>query len=163
MNKFLANLTPRERRWLLGGAGLLLVLLAYSLAWVPLSREVARLEEIVGEQRALLAWMEQAAEEAQRLRGLSSVAKRQRGHQSLLALSDQTARQAGLGGAIKRVEPEGQDKVRIRLEGAAFDDLVAWLEKLQIGHGVRIVSITVDRRDQPGLVDARLTLQAGES
>jgi len=161
VKQWLANLDPRERRWLLGGAVLLLILLVYSLAWHPFSKEVRRLEELVAEQRALAAWMEQAAREAQRLRGLRARAGNPRAGRSLLALADQTARQDGLGSAIKRVEPEGQSKVRIRLEGAGFDDLVTWLEKLQVQHGVRILSITIDRRDTPGLVDARLTLAEG--
>ncbi|MFQ5487022.1 MAG: type II secretion system protein GspM [Gammaproteobacteria bacterium] len=161
MNKFLANLNPRERRWVLGGGALLLALLIYTLGWLPFSREVARLQNIVSEQRALAAWMEQAAREARRLRGLSTGSTENRGRRSLLALADQTAKQAGLGNAIKRVEPEGQDKVHIRLEQAPFDDLTAWLEKLQLGHQVRIVSITIDRQALPGLVDVRLTLEAG--
>ncbi len=161
MNKFLANLNRGERRWVLGGGAVLLVLLIYTLGWLPFSREVTRLQDIVSEQRALAAWMEQAAKEARRLRGLSAGTADSRARRSLLALTDQTAKQAGLGNAIKRVEPEGQDKVHIRLEQAAFDDLIAWLEKLQLGHQVRIVSITIDRQELPGLVDVRLTLEEG--
>ena len=163
MKDWLAQLASRERRGLLVGVGLLLAVLLYLLAWLPFSREVERLRTTVAEQRALAAWMEQAAREAQRLRRLRAASSQGRAHRSLLSLSDQTARQRGLGGAIKRVEPEGQDKVRIRLEAAAFDDLVRWLEQLQLGHGVRILRITVEARETPGLVDARLTLAEGAS
>ena len=161
MKQWLARLDPRERHLVLGGGALALALLIYLLGWLPFSREVTRLREVVKEQRALAAWMEQAAREAQRLRGLQGGAAARRGSRSLLSLTDQTARQAGLGGAIKRVEPEGQDKVRIRLEGVAFDDLIRWLEKLPLDHGVRIQDIAIDRRDTPGEVDARLTLAEG--
>ncbi len=161
MKQWLDRLDPRERRLVIGGGALALVLLIYLLGWLPFSRETARLREVVTEQRALASWMEQAAREARRLRGLQGGAAARRGSHSLLSLADQTARQAGLGGAIKRVEPEGQDKVHIRLEGVAFDDLIRWLEKLQLGRGVHIQSIAIDRRDTPGLVDARLTLTEG--
>lgn len=159
MKEFLANLNPRERRLVYIGGVIAAVLLFYAAVWAPLANKVERLRETVAEQQQLATWMQQASQEVQRLRKAAGSAKRPR--QSLLALADQSAKRQGLGQAIKRVQPEGQDKVNIRLEGAAFDDVVTWLEKLQMQHGVRVATITIDRQDQPGLVDVRLTLEGG--
>ncbi len=162
MKEFLANLSPRERRLLYIGSAVAAVLLFYLTVWAPLSANVDRLRENVAEQQRLEAWMLQAKEEVLRLRQ-AAAGKIKRSRQSLLALTDQSAKRQGLAQAIKRVQPDGQNKVNIRLEGAAFDDVVTWLETLQAQHGVSVVSITVDRQDQPGLVDARLTLQGPAS
>ncbi len=162
MKEFLANLSPRERRLLYIGSAVAAVLLFYLTVWAPLSAKVDRLRENVAEQQRLEAWMLQAKEEVLRLRQ-AAAGKIKRSRQSLLALTDQSAKRQGLAQAIKRVQPDGQNKVNIRLEGAAFDDVVTWLETLQAQHGVSVVSITVDRQDQPGLVDARLTLQGPTS
>ncbi|MBK8164096.1 MAG: type II secretion system protein M [Gammaproteobacteria bacterium] len=159
MKQFIANLSDRERVLLAGGGGGALLVLLFLIAWHPFSRYVERLDDNVVAQRELRVWMQQAATEVKQLRG-SAPARRGAG-QSLLAVADSTARQHGLAAAMKRVEPEGTDKVRIRLEQAGFDDLTRWLELLVREHGVRIESITIDGRSQSGTVDARLALQAG--
>jgi general secretion pathway protein M len=161
MKQFIANLSRRERVLLVAGAGGALLVLLFLVAWLPFSRHVDQLRENVAAQNELRAWMRQAATEVKQLRG--NAPARKASGQSLLAAADSTARQHGLAAAMKRVEPEGTDKVRIRLEQAGFDDMTRWLELLVREHGVRIESITVDGRNQTGAVDARLTLQAGAS
>ncbi|MGE0370285.1 MAG: type II secretion system protein GspM [Gammaproteobacteria bacterium] len=159
MKQFIANLSDRERVLLAGGGGGALLVLLFLIAWHPFSRYVERLDDNVVAQRELRVWMQQAAVEVKQLRG--SAPARRGASQSLLAVADSTARQHGLAAAMKRVEPEGTDKVRIRLEQAGFDDMTRWLELLVREHGVRIESITIDGRNQTGTVDARLALQAG--
>lgn len=159
MKQFIANLSDRERVLLAAGGGGALLMLLFLIAWLPFSRHVDHLRDNVIAQRELRSWMQQTATEVKQLRG--SAPARKGAGQSLLAAVDSTARQHGLAAAMKRVEPEGTDKVRIRLEQAGFDDMTRWLELLVREYGVHIESITVDGRNQSGVVDARLTLQAG--
>ncbi len=159
MKEFFTNLNARDRRLLIIAGITVTILLLYGLVWAPLSNKVERLQVTVAEQQQLESWMKQASQEVQRLRKMSAPKSGAQPRQSLLALTDQTAKQHGLAQAIKRVQPEGQDKVNIRLEAAAFDDVMTWLEKLQIQYRIRIASITIDRQDNPGLVDVRLTLE----
>lgn len=158
MNQFLAGLGARERFLLAAGATVLALALLYALAWHPLAQRVDRLRVTVIEQIALQQWMQAASQEVRRLRASQSGQRTER--QSLLALTDRTAREAGLGPAIRRVEPEGTDRVRIVLEQAGFDEMVSWLELLVSRFLVRVDSVTVDARNEPGLVNARLVLQA---
>jgi general secretion pathway protein M len=158
MKQLIANLSDRERVLLSAGGGGAMIVLLFLIAWHPFSRHVDQLRDNVAAQRELHAWMQQAAMEVKQLRG--SAPARNSAGQSLLSAADSTARQHGLAGAMKRVEPEGTDKVRIRLEQAGFDDMTRWLELLVREHGVHIESITIDGRNQTGTVDARLTLQA---
>lgn len=158
LNRYLAGLGQRERLMLAAGAAALAALLLYFAMWRPLDTRVDRLRETVGDQRTLLQWMETSAQEVQRLRGAQPRQRAER--QSLLALADRTAREAGLGPAIRRVEPEGSDRVRIVLEQAGFDDMTAWLEQLVSRSQVRIDNVTIDNRPEAGLVNARLLLQA---
>lgn len=158
MKDLLAGLGARERFLLLIGAVLIALVLLYGLLWKPLGDRVASLRATVAEQGALHQWMQATGQEIRQLRGQRRPERAERA--SLLALADRTARERGLGAAIRRVEPEGADKVRIQLEQAPFDDMVVWLEQLVARHGVRIDIITIDARDQPGLVNARLTLHS---
>lgn len=165
MKAWFASLAPRERMMVIAAAVLLVLTLGYVLAWEPLTRDVARLEQSVQEQRALKQWMEQAAVEARRLRGGraggNGAAPVGEDAPSLLSLTDETVRAAQLGAAVRRIEPEGDSVVRVVLEQAAFDDVMLWLGMLQRTHGIGVVDFAVDRQDEPGLVNARLTLQRG--
>ena len=79
---------------------------------------------------------------------------------SLLSVADSEARTAALGPALKRVEPEGKDAVRVWLDGASFDALVAWLEVMSSRYAADVDTISIERAGAPGLVNARLTLRA---
>ena len=62
--------------------------------------------------------------------------------------------------ALKRVEPEGSNSVRVWLEGAPFDVLIKWLGTLSTQHGVDADTVTLERIEAAGLVNARLMLEA---
>jgi type II secretory pathway component PulM len=77
--------------------------------------------------------------------------------ESLVVVVDRTARQAGLGNALRDQSPSGDSGLRLRLEGAAFDTLAVWLVNLQQQYGVGLDSATIDAAG-PGLVNATLSL-----
>lgn len=159
MKALLANLSPRERRFIIVGIAAALFL-ALLFTWLTLDRRVHRLETVVHDQKALDQWMHSAAQQVARLRGVQSRGPAHgTGGRSLLAVVDQTAKQAGLGGAIKRVEPDKEDSVRVWFEQVAFDDMVRWLSSLRQRYAVQVDTVTIDRQPQPGLVNARLVLK----
>lgn len=156
MKEWFEGLQPRERLMLMAGGTALVIMLFYLMIWTPVNRSVSRLEKTVVEQESLLQWMKEAAEEVKKLRGTSGGVGRIKPGQSLLSLIDQTARTGRLGEALKRVKPDGENKVSVWLENAGFDDLTLWLESLQRTYGVEIVTMVVDQKDTPGKVDARV-------
>lgn len=153
------RLSARDRLLAIIGSALLVLLVLVFAVWMPLDQRVDRLRDTVDRQLVLRAWMSDAAQEAQQLRASSGSAQRVE-DQSLLAFTDRTAREAGLAGALRRVEPEGNDRVRIVLEQANFDTVATWLERLVGRFHVRIANVTVERREEAGLVNVRLVLQA---
>lgn len=80
---------------------------------------------------------------------------------SLMARVDEGLRDAGLSSVLSRIEPDGDGRVRLWLEGASFDTVVAWLEGLSDRARVRVIDASVDRSEGPGLVRVRLTLERG--
>lgn len=158
MMAYLKQLNERERLLLLIVAPLLVLLVLYGLVWRPLSGHVDMLQQRVSRQQETLRYMHTAAQQVKQLRQQQSSTGRRGSNQSLLALVDRTVKQAGLTRALKRVEPDGSDKVKVRLEQAGFDAMVGWLESLQLRYGIRIESISVDAQDSPGSVNVRLTL-----
>ena len=157
MKAWWENLGARERGLIVVGTVLIMMLLSYVLAWEPLRNSDRRLRQNVAERRADLAWMRQAAEEIKRLGG-AGAARPVADNRSLLTLVDQTARAAGLGAALKRVAPQGDDKLSAQLDGAEFDKLIPWLSGLERDQAIAIISLNVDRTDAPALVNARVVL-----
>lgn len=157
MKAWWENLGARERGLIVVGTVLVMMLLSYVLAWEPLRNSDRRLRQSVAERRADLAWMRQAAEEIKRLGG-AEAARPVADNRSLLTLVDQTARAAGLGAALKRVAPQGDDKLSAQLDGAEFDKLIPWLSALERDQAIAIISLNVDRTDAPALVNARIVL-----
>lgn len=160
MKEWLLNLEPRERMMFATGAVLLVLLLLYVLVWGPFRSGYHSLQESVSAQRDTVVWMQGSAQTIQRLRNSGGVTAGGLGGRSLLSVTDSTARAGGLGPALKRVEPEGTNSVRVWLEGAPFDVLIKWLGTLSNRHGVDANSVSLERNETAGLVNARLTLEA---
>lgn len=158
MNAWLQRQSPRDRRVLLFGACVIALALAWAFAWQPLVHGRRSLVEAVSKGESDLAWMRSVASglKAQRASGVATAFDRE--GQSLLALADSSAREAGLGNALKRVEPVNAGRVNVWFEGAGFDVLVAWLESLAQRFGLGIEELTIDRSNAVGVVNARVTL-----
>jgi len=154
------GLDPRERMMVAAGGTLLVLFLIYILVLSPIHSGYDSLRNTVDEQRTTAVWMQESAQTLTRLKRNSGRAPQGLGGRSLLSVADSTARAGGLGPALKRVEPEGSDGVRVWLDGASFDVLVKWLGTLSTIHGVNAETVTMERAATAGRVNARLTLQA---
>ena len=158
MKDWLLRLEPRERLLVGGGAVVLVLLLLYLLIVEPVANRYAALQDGVAEQRKTLVWMQQAAQQVQVLKRSAPGGGRGLGGRSLLAVVDQSARSAGLGDAIKRIEPDGAKGVKVWLEGVAFDPMVLWLGNITTTYQIETSLITIEPQGN-GRVHARLTLQ----
>lgn len=163
MKEWWDSLGTRERLILIAGVAIVVPLLLWALLWRPLVGGVERLEADVAAQREQLRWMQNAAAEIDQLRGSGAQATAGLGGRSLLAVVDQSARGAGLGSGLKRIEPESADAVRVRLEGVSFDAVVTWLDELSRQFGVYASLVSIEREPVPGQVSVRLTLHAAAS
>jgi general secretion pathway protein M len=160
MKAWFDNLEPRERMLAVAGAMLLVLFLIYILVLSPFHSGYDGLRNTVDTQRTTVLWMQESAQTLIRLKSSSGRVAQGLDGRSLLSVADSTARAAGLGPALKRVEPEGSDSVRVWLDGASFDVVVKWLGTLSTIHGVNAETVTMERSGTAGRVTARLTLQA---
>jgi len=151
------GLQQQERIIVSGGAIALVLMLFYVAIWDPVHTGVTELEKKIARQAPALEWMQQAASEVSVLRS-GQTAKKVTTGQSLLSLVDSTAKQGGLGNALKRVKPDGDKKVSVWFEEASFDGMITWLEKLNKTYSIEISSIVIDRKDTPGIIDSRVVL-----
>lgn len=150
------GLALRERRTVLWGAAVAALLVWLAIQW-PLQRRLAALQASVAAQRADLAWVQA---NATRLAALGPVPLAAPGGESLLARIDRSARQAGLGASLSGSQPAADGALRVQLQQARFDALLAWLARLANEQAVTVDTATMDAAGEPGLVNATLVLHS---
>ncbi len=160
MKEWFARLEPRERVTLSLGGGIAVIVLLYAILWLPVERDLTDLRATVESRRATAQWMKASAVEVMALRGVKSGGGRGNGR-PLLTLVEQTAKRAGLGSALNRVEPQGSDRARVWLESASFDMMVGWLAQIQRDHGIQAERAVVDPQEKAGRLNSRLVLRRG--
>ena len=158
LTEWLDGLAPRERTLVYLAVGLAAIALLYFSVVMPLQTSNARRAARVEQKSADLAWMREVAPRVAAARAAGGGTA---GNESLVVLVDRTGREAGLGGALRDQSPSGEHGLRLRLEAASFDMLVAWLANLQQRHGVTVEAATIAASGTPGLVNASLTLTHG--
>ncbi len=151
------KLAPRERWMVLAAAAFALIALVYALALQPLYAARSRAAADVEAKRSLLGEIEQVARRFGPQAGAAPVVAP--GADSLVVVIDRSTRERGLGGNLKRNQPEGANGIRLRLENAPFDDLTAWLAEVQASHGLAITSASFDPTGEPGRVNSNLVLE----
>lgn len=159
MKKWFASLEIRERRLISAAAGILLLLSLYVLVLGPMISEYRRVQNSVAEKEVQVAEMQQLALEVKQSRALAPKRAGIAEGRSLLGTIDSTAKANQLGESLSRVQPDGDNKANISLDNAPFDKVVRWLENLQRQQGIVIISGSVEKQTEPGLVSVRLELQ----
>lgn len=160
MKAWFAGLESREQSLIVAAAIILLCLLLYLGVWQPWQNNLHQLRAEVTQQEQNLAAMQVMADQVKALQTAGKGSVSTRSGQSLLGLVDSGARSRGLGKAMKRVQPDGSQRVRVWLEDASFDVLMDWLVSLQQGQGVTISSAVFEATGKDnGLVNARLVIE----
>ena len=139
------GLAEREQRLVAIGGFAVVLMLGWAFVWHPLVVKRAELRDAVDAQQRDLAFVRVAAADVDRFRASGKQGRRDRQGRSLLALADASARDAGLEGALKRVEPVGAASVRVSFEVARFDALIAWIEGLTRDYGIEAIDVSADR------------------
>lgn len=159
MSAWWQQLNQRQQRLVLFAAAILLGLLLYVQVWEPLDQARQAQREQIAHNQALLDWLVALSPVAEQMRQQGD-GRRDLGGRSLLGLSDETARAARLAGALTRIEPAGQNQVRVWLDGAEFMATMNWLQQLSLEYPVEVSQLSVDRGQRAGQVNVRVTLSS---
>ena len=157
MKDWLQSLNARERLFVIGGGVLVLLVAIYVLGLAPFYKSIDQRSERVAGKTEDLAWMQSVADELSALSASGATPAAATG-ESLVVLVDRTAREAGLGGKVTGQTPTGDAGIRVRLEQAPFDVIVAWFAMLEQRYGIAIESASIDRTADAGLVNASVVL-----
>lgn len=143
------SLTTREKVMILTVLPLALLVALWYFAWKPLS---ATRIELMND----IATYQLVADTA----ALSDVAQaRPRPVNTTPIATRITDAAAAAGLPLRRIEPEGTG-MRISVDDVPFATVVLWLADLEAAHGVTVIAAEINRRPEPGIVSARLLLEA---
>lgn len=147
--------TARERKLLLGGGAILLVLVLYLGIWEPMLRAHQQRSDALESARALAVRIETAAALVQS-QGPNTVNRQI----SILSAVDQSSHGPTLGKEPSRVQPDGsgEKSVKVWFEDVSFDNLLRWLGELQTQYAITVGSAEIERGSAPGAVSVSLTL-----
>lgn len=157
MKAWWSRLNHRQQRAMWALALVLVMTTGYVGLWEPWVQAKHQYAQEVAYHQATLDWLGALAPSLDALQDQQAIGQLDQG-QSLLSLTDQTARAAGLAGALSRIEPVTESQVSVWLNGANFDEMMGWLSDLSIERGVQVDQMSVNRASDPTLVDVRLTL-----
>ncbi|MDR2214928.1 MAG: type II secretion system protein M [Nevskiaceae bacterium] len=145
---------PREQLILRWGAVAAVVLLILALA-LPVQRNVRAAQTRIETKQQDLAFLRQVGPT---ISAAGPMAPPPDSQQSLIVLVDSSARESGLGETVSGSQPSGDGGLRVQLEQADFNLLVAWLARLSTQHGLRIESANIESGSQPGLTNASVVI-----
>lgn len=162
MNALLNQLPERDRQALVIVTLALIAALAYWWLWQPLQAELSsarsrvRLQtEEVQQMQALALRLKQLTPVMDKPSGPSA-----RGTGSLYSRVDGDARRAGVSGAVKRMEPRSDGRLRVWFTKVELNKVLAWLSTLR-AKGIEVYEFTAQKNPDPGMADIRLVLQDG--
>jgi len=150
------GLAERERLFVnVGGIAAVVMILAGVI--LPLNGSISKARQRIETKQVDLAFIQGATPQLAAA-GPSGPAAT---GESLVVLIDSSARESGLGKSLTSSQPTGDGGLRIRLDKAPFDGVVAWLSRLSQQHGVRVESAEIETAGDAGMVNAGLVLKTG--
>ncbi len=149
------SLESREQSALVLLVGFLLLLVFYLAVWSPVNEYFEDAQRDHDRRLELLTYLQSTEAEA---RAASSGSSRPSGGRNLLTSVSRTAQTIGINPS--RMQPEGSGAVSVWFEGVPFTQLMLWLERLESQQGIVVRQISIDQRDVPGQVSARLVLRS---
>jgi len=65
---------------------------------------------------------------------------------------------SALGLQVSRLQPNSRGEIQVRLENAAFDDIVTWLYQMEYRDGLLVREASIMQTGNPGRVNATVRL-----
>ena len=152
------GLQQRERQLVLAASAVIVITLLYLTIWEPIHKGVEDQTQKYQTQVEILDWMQAAATEVRALQASGAAKKRTNSSQPVTLLLEKSATTAGLKPYLRKLESTTDKGARVTIDDASFDQVLLWLNTLQIQYGISVSSANLDRADKAGAINARMTL-----
>ena len=150
------SLPQRDRVLVNATSVILAITLLYLLIWEPIYQGLEQQQQQYKSQQSIVSWMRDAAAEVKVLKrsGVKAVTS---SNQPVSLLIEQSAKISGLKNNFDKLESSGKEGARVKLDTASFNQMLIWLNNLEKQHGITVTSANIERANEPGTVNARLS------
>ncbi len=138
------KITKKDKKALIVGLSLLILLISYIVILDPLIIENERLNMQIKSQSLKLTELNRIVESVKTSNRTSAI---QQKNESLLLIVDKSINQYTLKPAMKRISPIGQHKVNINFEQANFNQFYNWLVHLHQNYLITVESLNLQKKD----------------
>jgi len=153
------KLTLNEQKLLKTGILILLPVLFWTLLYLPLNKSI----EIKTRQKSQLTGQYQEmllAEDELKIQNTNSVKFYRDLNKPFITWIDEQLAKNQLSQYVTRSEPKDSTTLILTFESVVFDELIVWLEPLELQYHVKISEVDVNLIDRNnGLCNARITLE----
>lgn len=157
MKAWFLQFNQREQLSLLALALALALYLLYQLVWSPLDE---RRDQLALQNRGVAESLQRVDVMVSELVQLRDSDTRATTRRNLTSLVNQSTSRWEL--QVNRLQPNSRGELQVRLESAAFDDLLAWLHDLEFGEGLLVREVSITESGAAGRVNATVRVaQAG--
>jgi general secretion pathway protein M len=157
MNAWFTQLKQREQLSVLALVLAVGLYLLYRLAWAPLD---AGREQLEIQNRAVASSLQQVDAMVSEILQLREGGAHSSTRRNLTSLINQST--SALNLQVSRLQPNSRGEIQVRLEGAAFDDLLAWLNQIEYREGLLVREVSITQAGTVGRVNATVRIgQAG--
>jgi general secretion pathway protein M len=153
-------LSARDRTILKVFSVILILCIIYFSMWLPASDYMENAQKDVEQNTKLLVLVKQnqaLLSALNRTSGPKSGAKVLTSQQLISSVTN-LAKKNGV--MLKRFEPSGDKKLKVWVDNASFDKMIAWLALLKKSLNVVVEQISIEKDDAAGQVSSRLTLSS---
>lgn len=151
------NLRRQEQLMLVAGASVLVMYVVFKLILAPMTERIDVLQRQNQAAAVTLAEVTALAEQFRRLSGSGQAQMESRGN--LTRIVDSTIKHNQL--VMTRFQPSSSGDAQVRLENAAFNQVVTWLDELEVKNDVQIKDLSLTPGNASGLVNVSVRLGLG--
>jgi general secretion pathway protein M len=153
VREWFAGLNQREQLSVLVLALALGLYLVYMLLWLPLD---GRREELAQQNEGVAASLQRVDAMVSEITRLRDSGADPGVRRNLTTLVNQSTGRHGL--QVTRLQPNSRGDIQVRLESAAFDSLLAWLDDIENGEGLLVTEVSITQAGAPGRVNATIRI-----
>ena len=141
--KYYGGLAARDQKVLQLLAVVVSIVLIYAMIWLPSQRYFEDAHRDMLDSQAVLQFVQSNVKNAKMMSENSAGRGQSLAADEFVSTVSGSASRQSL--EVKRLEPSGDRKLRVWLEGASFNSLVLWLQDLNKKHGIGVAEISVDK------------------
>ncbi len=149
MKAWFAGLTQREQLSVLVLGVVVAVFLLYALVWSPLD---ARRDALAQQNVAIAESLTRVDAMVSELLALRESGVKPSARRNLTSVINQSTRRMQI--PVSRLQPNSRGEIQVRLENAAFDDVLGWLHEMEFAEGLLVREVSITEAGSVGRVNA---------